>query len=221
MADASGSVAFEYFPGLTDIAGVSHAFLGRARGIDVQVDRAVALERLAARHTAMLGTLGLADHRFVFADQVHGREIATVDTAMPVPVQNVDGLITADPRVCLGIYVADCCAVYFVEPERRVIALLHSGRKGSELGISKVAIERMRDEFGCDPAKMLVQLSPCIRPPHYEVDFAALIRRDCEAAGVRQIFDSGTCTAANVERYYSYRVEKGRTGRMLAVLALT
>jgi copper oxidase (laccase) domain-containing protein len=52
------------------------------------------------------------------------------------------------------------------------------------------------------------------------MDFAALIRRDCEAAGVRQIFDSGTCTGANVDRYYSYRIEKGKTGRMLAVLAL-
>ena len=138
----------------------------------------------------------------------------------PVPVLGVDGLITADPRVCLGIYVADCCAVYLVEPERRVIALLHSGRKGSELGITAAAIERMRDEFGCDPAKMIVQLSPCIRPPHYEIDFAALIRRDCAAAGVRQIFDCGTCTGANVDRYYSYRVEKGKTGRMLALLAL-
>jgi len=118
------------------------------------------------------------------------------------------------------VYVADCCAVYVVEPEKRVIALLHSGRKGSELGITAAAIERMRAEFGCDPAKMVVQLSPCIRPPHFEIDFTALIRRDCEAAGVRQFFDCGTCTGANVDRYYSYRIEKGKTGRMLALLAL-
>lgn len=212
--------AFEHFAPLSAVPGISHAFLGRAPGIDVQVDRAAALERLEAGHTSMLATLGLADHRFVFSDQVHGREIATVDASTAIPVRDVDGLITADPRVCLGIYVADCCAVYFVEPERRVIGLLHSGRKGSELGISGSAIGRMRNEFGCDPAKMIVQLSPCIRPPHYEIDFAALIRRDCEAAGVRQIHDSGTCTGANVDRYYSYRMEKGRTGRMLAVLAL-
>ena len=75
-------------------------------------------------------------------------------------------------------------------------------------------------EFGCAPGKMIVQLSPCIRPPHYETDFAALIRRDCAAAGVQQVFDCGTCTGANVDRYYSYRLEKGQTGRMLALLAL-
>jgi copper oxidase (laccase) domain-containing protein len=32
--------------------------------------------------------------------------------------------------------------------------------------------------------------------------------------------DSGRCTACGLTRYYSYRVEKGRTGRMLALLAL-
>ena len=33
-----------------------------------------------------------------------------------------------------------------------------------------------------------------------------------------QVADSGICTGAEVDRYYSYRIEKGRTGRMLALL---
>ena len=32
--------------------------------------------------------------------------------------------------------------------------------------------------------------------------------------------DSGVCTACDLKRYYSYRAEKGQTGRMLALLAL-
>jgi hypothetical protein len=118
------------------------------------------------------------------------------------------------------VYVADCGAVYLVEPERRVIGLLHSGRKGSELGITTEAIRRMQTEFGCDPAKMIVQLGPCVRPPIYEIDFAALIVAQARAAGVRRVCDCGACTGANVDRYYSYRVERGKTGRMLALLAL-
>jgi copper oxidase (laccase) domain-containing protein len=66
----------------------------------------------------------------------------------------------------------------------------------------------------------VVQLGPCIRPPHYEIDFAADIVEQCRRAGVRQINDSATCTACDTTRYYSYRAEKGRTGRMLALLAL-
>ncbi|MGB8168135.1 MAG: polyphenol oxidase family protein [Chthoniobacteraceae bacterium] len=217
---AAEPAIYEHFPALTAIPGIRHAFCRRVPGIDVRVDRALALERLAEEHELVRTELGLADQNFIIGEQVHGREVAVVDAHSSAPVGKVDGLITADPRVSLGVYVADCCAVYLVEPEKRVIALLHSGRKGSELGITAAAIERMRAEFGCNPAKMVVQLSPCIRPPHFEIDFAALIRRDCEAAGVRQGFDCGTCTGSNVDRYYSYRIEKGKTGRMLALLAL-
>ena len=212
--------SYEHFPALAALPSIRHAFCGRVPGVEVKVDRAEALSRLAAQHEIIRAALEMDGKEFVIGEQLHGCEVAVVDAEARGPVGQVDGLITADPRVCLGVYVADCCAVYLVEPERRVIALLHSGRKGSELGITGVAIRRLRAEFGCDPAKMIVQLSPCIRPPHFEIDFAALIRRDCAAAGVRQVHDCGTCTGSNVDRYYSYRIEKGQTGRMLALLAL-
>lgn len=212
--------AYEQFPALAAIPCVRHAFCGRVPGLDVKVDREVALERLARHHHEIREVLGLGSKAFVLGEQVHGRAIAVVDSQSAAPVGEVDGLITADPRACLGVYVADCCAVYLVDPVRRVIGLLHSGRRGSELGITAAAIERMRTEFGSLPADIHVQLSPCIRPPNYEVDFAALIRRDCEAAGVRIVSDCGTCTGSNLDRYYSYRVERGKTGRMLALLAL-
>ena len=38
--------------------------------------------------------------------------------------------------------------------------------------------------------------------------------------GVRRIHDDGECTACDLEQFYSYRMEKGRTGRMLALLGL-
>ena len=79
----------------------------------------------------------------------------------------------------------------------------------------------MRQGFGIESGDLIVQLSPCIRPPHYEIDFAADIVRQCRDAGIEEIFDSGVCTACDLEHYYSYRAEKGRTGRMLALLALS
>jgi polyphenol oxidase len=210
----------EAFAALAAVPGIGHAFIGRYTGLDVYTDRAAALERLAGHHETARRHLGLGDKRFVIGEQVHGRDVAIVDAQTALPVPAVDGLVTADPGVCLGVYVADCCAVYLVEPERRAIGLLHSGRKGSELGVTVRAIERMRDELCCDPAKMIVHLSPCIRPPNFEIDFAALIIEQCRAAGVRQVYDDGTNTATNLHRYYSYRAERGKTGRMLALLAL-
>jgi copper oxidase (laccase) domain-containing protein len=131
-----------------------------------------------------------------------------------------DGIITNQRSVALGIYVADCCAVYIVDPKIPAIGLVHSGRKGTELGVVTNAIRQMTERFGSHPANMIVQLSPCIRPPHYQVDFAAEIRQQCRALGVQHIHDSGTCTACDLGRYYSYRAEKGKTGRMLAVIGL-
>jgi copper oxidase (laccase) domain-containing protein len=131
-----------------------------------------------------------------------------------------DGIITNQSGIVLGVYVADCCAVYIVDPKTPAIGLVHSGRKGTELDIVTNAIGQMKNRFGSDPTNMLVQLSPCIRPPHYEVDFAAEIIRQCRASGVKTIHDPGVCTACNLNRYYSYRAEKGKTGRMLALLGL-
>ena len=146
------------------------------------------------------------------------RAVAAASVGREFPA--CDGIITNQRSVALGIYVADCCAVYIVDPKTPAIGLVHSGRKGTELGVVTNAIRQMIERFGSDPANMIVQLSPCIRPPHYEVDFASEIIRQCRALGVQHIHDSGTCTACDLGRYYSYRAEKGKTGRMLAVIGL-
>ncbi len=209
----------ETFPELRGL-GCIHGFTQRVPGLDVSVEREVALARLDEVHAAARRELRLDDRLYVTARQVHGRDVAVIEVAESVCVPEVDGLVTANPEVCLGIYVADCCPVYVIDPVRRAIGLLHSGRKGSELGIAAAAIETMAKTYGSNPADLVVFLGPCIRPPCYDVDFAALIVGSCREAGVSRIYDSGICTACHPDLYYSYRAEKGKTGRMLALLAL-
>jgi hypothetical protein len=83
-----------------------------------------------------------------------------------------------------------------------------------------MAIRAMQQHFGTRPENLVAQLSPCIRPPAYEVDFAAAIRLQANEAGLREenIHDDGICTSSDRQRFYSYRIEKGKTGRMLALL---
>ncbi len=212
--------SYERLPAVSHLPGIIHGFTLRVPGLDVKVDRDLALARLRAVHDDVRVQLGVADRSLILGEQTHSAAVAVVDGTTQSPVPVVDGLITADSRVCLGVYVADCGPVYLVDPVKRVIGLLHSGRKGTEQGITRLAIERMRSEFGCEPADMVVELGPCIRPPLYEVDFAGAILQQAREAGVRQVHDSVVCTGRSVDRYYSYRVEKGRTGRMLAILAL-
>jgi len=223
-------LTFEQFPALSAITICRHVFTQRIPGIDVSHDKAEVLERLNAAHQEIRNATNLCDWPLFTAEQIHGNEIAVIDKVGParrgaafLPVREFpacDGIITNQPGVALGIYVADCCAVYIVDPTTPAIGLVHSGRKGTELGVVANAIKQMIERFGSDPAKMIVQLSPCIRPPHYDVDFASEIVRQCRAAGVQHVDDSGMCTACDLSRYYSYRSEKGKTGRMMAVLAL-
>ncbi len=197
-----------------------HGFTLRARGVDVAADRETALARLKANHDESRRQLGLAGKRMITAEQVHGRDLAIVDSSSPAVRLSVDGLLTADVSVCLGIYVADCCPLFLFDPVRRVAGLIHAGRKGTEINIAGAAITRMACEFGSRPQDIVAQLGPCIRLPCYDVDFASQIVRQCSDVGVVQVYDSGTCTACHPERYYSYRAEKGKTGRMLALLAI-
>jgi copper oxidase (laccase) domain-containing protein len=136
---------------------------------------------------------------------------------LPV-VPAVDGLITAAPGEMLGIYVADCGAIWMADRKTGAVGLLHSGKKGTELNILGQAIDLMGEKFGTQPADLVVVLGPCIRPPHYEIDFAAEIARQAEAAGVGEFHDEGDDTACDLTRHYSYRIEKGCTGRMLALI---
>jgi polyphenol oxidase len=215
---------FEQFPALSAITICRHVFTQRIPGIDVSHDKAEVLERLNAAHQEIRNANGLGDWPLFNAQQIHGNNVAIIDSCSRGPVGRefaaCDGIITNQSGVALGIYVADCCAAYIVDATTPAIGLVHSGCKGTELGVVSNAIRQMIERFGSDPVKMIVQLSPCIRPPHYDVDFASEIIRQCRAAGVQHVHDSGMCTACDLSRYYSYRAEKGKTGRMLAVLAL-
>jgi copper oxidase (laccase) domain-containing protein len=208
----------EHFPALDALEDVLHGFVLRVPGLDVRADREVALRRLEALHEIARRSFGT--RQFRLAEQVHGGSVAVVTVGSATKSSGVDALLTSDRDILLGIHVADCCAVFLVDPRQSAIGLIHSGKKGTELNIVAAAVQKMTTAFGTDPADLVAQLSPCIRPPHYEVDFAAEIVLSLKRFGVNFVFDSGKNTAADLERYYSYRMEKGRTGRMLALLAL-
>ncbi|MGB0992168.1 MAG: polyphenol oxidase family protein [Akkermansiaceae bacterium] len=196
-------------------------FVTRVPGIEVDTNREATVARLEPIHRQVVTTLGFDWENLQRAEQIHGDGIAIVQSGETGTVSaGVDGLMTADVGVCLGIYVADCGAVYLSDPVKGAIALLHSGKKGTEANIIGKAIAMMQQHYGSDSRDIQAALAPCIRPPAYEVDFASEIRKQATAAGILEhhFTDSGTCTSSDLETYYSYRLEKGNTGRMLALL---
>ncbi len=192
-------------------------FVDRIPEVPTSTNKTTTLARLKAHHEAAARRLGFT--RIYLAEQIHGDQIALIRTDSPLVSPNVDALITRHPLL-LGIHVADCGALSLLDRRTGAIGLLHSGKKGTELNITTKTIAALTHHFGTAPADLLAVLAPCIRPPHYEVDFAATIREQALAAGVRpeNFHDCGLCTASNLDRFYSYRLEKGNTGRHLALL---
>lgn len=202
------------------IDGYKCAFVERVAGVEVDTDRDATLARLEPFHKQTVDNLGFKREGFQRAEQVHGAEVAVVGAKTGELALGVDGLITNVRGVALGIYVADCGVIYLLDRKKGAIALLHSGKKGTELGILEVALKKMAETYDTDPRDVIGVLAPCIRPPAYDVDFAEQIRQDAKRLGVSEFFDCGICTSSDLERYYSYRVEKGATGRMLAILGI-
>ena len=177
----------ETFPALSEIDGLVHGFTLRHPEIDVKTDREIAVARLEEHFCDCLSSLGIPRDRVATGQQVHGDDVVLVggtETPGRPHFPDTDGLVTEIADQYLGIFVADCGAVFIADPVKKACAILHSGKKGTEMGITPVAIQKMQQEFGSDPADLVVQLAPCIRPPAYEIDFAAQIIADAHAAGV-------------------------------------
>ena len=208
----------EPFPALDAIPRIRASFTRRVPGLDVRVERENALAALAHSHLRAKSEAGLAGVIFATAEQVHGDRVAEVSADSRFPVPQTDALLTTVPGICLGIYVADCAAVFLADRHARGIALVHSGKKGTDLGIAASAARALCAATGAAPSDIVAQVSPCIRPPFYEIDFASEIVR--QLTGLGEVHDCGICTASNPALYYSYRIEKGRTGRMLAMMAI-
>ena len=196
-------------------------FIERLPGIPVSLDRKEVLATLEPLHKKELEQLGIPWDHLRRAQQVHGNKVALVgDIGSNFPVEGVDGLICSGFSDCtLGIYVADCAVVWLYDQETKARALLHSGKKGTELNIVANGLKAMYTFCSSKPENIIAVISPCIRPPHYEMDIPQAIKDQLIEAKVpeHQIYDSGFDTAADIERFYSYRIEKGNTGRMLAI----
>ena len=88
----------------------------------------------------------------------------------PIDEENAyDGLITNEKNLLLCTVEADCLPVYFYDPVKEVIAMVHSGWKGTVKKISEVAIKKMQATFDCEPQNLLVAIGPHICKDCYEV----------------------------------------------------
>ena len=219
--------ASSFLAPLLALPGVHAGWCARVAGVDVACERDEAMRRLRPHHQQWLAARGGGGGTLWRAEQLHDNRVAVVPGAETMVaadglpcVPGADGLVTTTPGVTLAIYVADCGPIWLADPVRRAVGLLHSGKKGTERDILGAGIDAMRRSFGSDAGDVVAVLGPCIRPPDYDVDFAAEIARQAARHGVGGYFDCAVNTATDLDIHYSYRRELGKTGRMLATIRL-
>ena len=210
---------YEAFPELNNLPWLKHVFTLRQPGIEIGEDRAQTLAALRQSHDQILSTRGMSLRKMATGQQIHGNTVAWVDQKPQLPVSGADGIATATPDLPIGVYVADCCAIYLADPKKKAIAVLHSGLKGTQQNIAREGVETL-STHGSIPSDLIAVLSPCIRGCCYRTEFSDLIETQLREAGVSSIVRRDRCTACNNESYYSYNKEKGKTGRMLAAMMI-
>lgn len=104
--------------------------------------------------------------------------------------QPYDGLITNEKNLLLCTVEADCVPVYFYDPVKEVIAMVHSGWKGTVKKISEITIKKMQKEFGCVSENMRVAIGPHICKDCYEVgeDVFEEFRQSFNSQKLQKIF---------------------------------
>ena len=187
---------------------------------------------------AFFGALEIDPEQLAIPEQVHGDHIAYVDS--PGYYAATDGLITDVKDIRLTVLVADCVAIYLLDPPHHAAGLVHAGWRGSRLGIVWNAVENMRDRFGSDPGRMLAWMGPsigsccyrvgnevasqfpaaCIRDHHLDLQYSHRLQLEAAGLPAGSITNTPLCTQCHPEFFYSHRGGKGKTGRMMAVFGL-
>ena len=185
---------------------------------------------------------GINRKKLALAHQVHGTNVKLVEDGGVF--EGTDGFVTSTPGVSLGIQVADCGAVLFGDFKNKVIGACHAGWRGAVGGIVPNTIDKMVDA-GAEASQIKVYISPCISEHNFEVgeevavqfpnhlvhrngypkphvNLTGLIQDQLKEKGIANsnIETDGRCTIDHADLFYSYRREKDKSGRMLAIITL-
>lgn len=191
---------------------------------------------IAQNFDRLCATTGIAPpHRIT---QVHGTEMHWFDGMGDEHAEQGDILLSHAPGTAIAVRTADCLPILLADPEAGIAAA----------GVVTRALDEMQ-RAGASAKRIIASLGPAIGPCCFEIgeDTARTLAECCSGAARHvhrqptphadlaainrlQLLDFGIqpahieqldgCTACDSARFFSWRRDKGETGRHLAVVAL-
>lgn len=122
----------------------------------------------------------LDSHQLVFPRQKHTGYVASVYDFPRSELENTDALVTATPGICLCIQTADCVPVLLYDPQKKVVAAVHSGWRGTVNKIAEQTVSKMITEYKCSAPNIKAAIGPSIGPVVYEIgiEVAEAVRKN-------------------------------------------
>ena len=107
----------------------------------------------------------------VTGHQVHGTRVAVVDRSDMTreDLDGYDALVTNLRGVAIGVRTADCVPILLFDPDKSVIAAVHSGWKGTVQRIVQKVIYTMKSQFGTEGKDLKAIIGPSIGPDSFHV----------------------------------------------------
>jgi len=210
--------------------------------------------KVAENRRRAMDRLFLPPDRLVTCQQVHGSEVVMADHVWPhADRPRADAMVTRVAGIALGILTADCVPVLFADAEAGIIAAAHAGWRGAVGGVLEATVAAMQ-RAGGRPDRIAAGIGPCIgrdsyevgpefpapflaqgpenaaffrdasRPGHYLFDLSGYVADRLRALGIGRIEASNDDTAAEPDRFFSYRrtclAGKQQFGHALSAICL-
>ncbi|MBQ9155208.1 MAG: peptidoglycan editing factor PgeF [Eubacterium sp.] len=182
IVNEKDGVVFLTFPKL-EAAGVRHGFSTRMGGVssghlstmNLSFNRGDDPDKVYENFRRIGRAIGFNQDDLVLSAQEHHTNIRIVtasdkgDGILRPTIPDVDGLATDVPGVPLYTSYADCVPLLFYDPEGKVIAMAHSGWRGTVSRIGAKMVETLKSHYGCQPSDLIAAIGPSICQACYEV----------------------------------------------------
>lgn len=164
----------------TRLGGVSKNYLG---SMNLSFTRGDERENVLENHRRFANALEYDETQLVFSNQVHltnFHKVTKEDCGKGITresdILEIDGLVTDEPGIPLITFYADCVPLFFYDPMKKVIAMAHSGWKGTVERIGAKMISYMKEEYHSNPKDIVCAIAPSICQKCYEVSEDVALR---------------------------------------------
>lgn len=161
-------------PQLTQL-GLGHCFT--TRDMDVGIKTNPSTDDIKHNFTQIKQMLGISPKGIFGGVQTHSKNITSVIDINQGEVNEIgrffpetDGLVTNLKGAALFTTYADCTPIILFDPVKKVHGNVHSGWKGTLHKIGREAVEKMIEDYACNPGDIVAIIGPSIGKDDFEVE---------------------------------------------------